>query len=76
MRTDGENKVPKGFSTTDVPLEFCLLQGEIAEAFGALRKGREVVGAELADVEGIGWGCYQTTDAALPLSAASWPGRR
>jgi hypothetical protein len=27
------NKVAKGFGTTDVPLEFCLLQGEIAEAF-------------------------------------------
>ena len=27
-----ENKVAKGFNTTDVPLEFCLLQGEIAAA--------------------------------------------
>ena len=26
-----QNKVAKGFSTTDVPLEFCLLQGEIAK---------------------------------------------
>jgi NTP pyrophosphatase (non-canonical NTP hydrolase) len=45
-----ENKVAKGFNTTDVPLEFCLLQGEIAEAFDAWRKGREDVGEELADV--------------------------
>jgi hypothetical protein len=45
-----QNKVAKGFNTTDVPLEFCLLQGEIAEAFDAWRKGREDVGAELADV--------------------------
>ena len=46
-----ENKVAKGFNTTDVPLEFCLLQGEIAEAFDAWRKGREKdVGEELADV--------------------------
>jgi NTP pyrophosphatase (non-canonical NTP hydrolase) len=45
-----ENKVAKGFNTTDVPLEFCLLQGEIAEAFDAWRKGRETVGEELADV--------------------------
>jgi NTP pyrophosphatase (non-canonical NTP hydrolase) len=44
------NKVAKGFNTTDVPLEFCLLQGEIAEAFDAWRKGREDVGEELADV--------------------------
>jgi NTP pyrophosphatase (non-canonical NTP hydrolase) len=33
-----------------VPLEFCLLQGELAEAFDACRKGREDVGEELADV--------------------------
>ena len=38
------------FNTTDVPLEFCLLQGEIAEAFGAWRKGRDDLGEELADV--------------------------
>jgi len=45
-----ENKVAKGFNTTDVPLEFCLLQGEVAEAFDAWRKGREDVGEELADI--------------------------
>jgi len=45
-----ENKVAKGFNTTNVPLEFCLLQGEMAEAFDAWRKGREDVGEELADV--------------------------
>jgi hypothetical protein len=45
-----ENKVTKGFNTTDVPLEFCLLQGEVAEAFDAWRKGRGSVGEELADV--------------------------
>jgi hypothetical protein len=41
--------IVKGFSTTDVPLEFCLLQGEIAEAFDAWRKGRQDLGEELAD---------------------------
>jgi NTP pyrophosphatase (non-canonical NTP hydrolase) len=45
-----ENKVVKNFNTTDVPLEFCLLQGEVAEAFDAWRKGRSDVGEELADV--------------------------
>jgi hypothetical protein len=45
-----DNKVAKGFNTTNVPLEFCLLQGEMAEAFDAWRKGREDVGEELADV--------------------------
>ena len=44
------NKVGKGFNTTDVPLEFCLLQGEMAEAFDAWRKGRADVAEELADV--------------------------
>jgi NTP pyrophosphatase (non-canonical NTP hydrolase) len=45
-----ENKVAKGFNTTDVPLEFCLLQGELAEAFDAWHQGREDAGEELADV--------------------------
>ena len=33
-----ENKVNKGFNTTNVELEFCLLYGEVAEAFDAYRK--------------------------------------
>jgi hypothetical protein len=33
-----------------VPLEFCLLSGEVAEAFDAWRKGRPDVAEELADV--------------------------
>jgi NTP pyrophosphatase (non-canonical NTP hydrolase) len=45
-----ENKAIKGFNTTDVPLEFCLLQGEVAEAFDAWRKRRGTLGEELADV--------------------------
>ncbi len=45
-----ENKIEKGFNVTDVPLEFCLLQGEVAEAFDAWRKGRGGTGEELADV--------------------------
>lgn len=44
------NKVAKGFNTTDVPLEFCYLSGEIAEAFDAWRKDLPTVGEELADV--------------------------
>ena len=35
-----ENKVAKGFDETEVPLEFCLLSGELAEVFDAWRKGR------------------------------------
>ncbi len=45
-----QNKVAKGFNTTDVPLDFCLLQGEMAEAFDAWRRDREDLGEELADV--------------------------
>jgi 8-oxo-dGTP diphosphatase len=44
------NKVDKGFNTTDTPLEFCLLQGELAEAFDAWRQDGPEVGKELADV--------------------------
>jgi NTP pyrophosphatase (non-canonical NTP hydrolase) len=45
-----ENKLAKGFNTTDIPLEFCLLSGEVAEAFDAWRKARPQVAEELADV--------------------------
>ena len=45
-----QNKVAKGFGTTDVPLEFCLLQAEMAEAFEAWHKGRDNLAEELADV--------------------------
>lgn len=44
------NKLAKGFNTTDVPLEFCYLQAEVAEAFDAWRKGHDDLGEELADV--------------------------
>ena len=33
-----ENKVNKGFNTTDVPKEFCNLYGEVGEADDAYRK--------------------------------------
>jgi NTP pyrophosphatase (non-canonical NTP hydrolase) len=39
----------QGFNTTDIPMEFCLLNGEVAEAFDAWRKGSREVGEELAD---------------------------
>jgi NTP pyrophosphatase (non-canonical NTP hydrolase) len=45
-----DNKITKGFNTTDVPLEFCLLQGEITEAFQAWRRRQDDLGEELADV--------------------------
>ncbi len=44
------NKMEKGFNVTNVELEFCYTQGELAEAFEAYRKRLPSVGEELADV--------------------------
>ena len=40
----------KGFNTTDIPKEFCLLYGEVAEAFDAWRKCKSDFAEELADI--------------------------
>lgn len=45
-----QNKVEKGFNITDVNMEFCLLYGEVAEAYDAWKKKENHVGEELADV--------------------------
>jgi NTP pyrophosphatase (non-canonical NTP hydrolase) len=45
-----KNKLNQGFNTTDVPLELCFLQGEVAEFFEAWRRRQADVGEELADV--------------------------
>ena len=44
-----QNKVAKGFNTTDIPLEFCLLQGKMAEAFDAWRKDATISGKKSSD---------------------------
>ena len=44
------NKVEKGFNITDVNKEFCLLYGEVAEAFDAYNKKKDDLGEELADI--------------------------
>lgn len=44
-----DNKLAKGFNTTDVPLEFALTHAELSEAFEAYRKHPEQLGSELAD---------------------------
>jgi hypothetical protein len=44
-----ENKLARRFNTTNIPVEFCLLQVEIAEAFHEWRKGGADIGEELAD---------------------------
>lgn len=45
-----ENKVAKGFNTTDVSFEFGLTYGELAEAFDAYKNKLPNIGEELADV--------------------------
>ena len=45
-----DNKVKKGFNTTDVYKEFCFLSGEVAEAFEAYHKKKDDLGSELADI--------------------------
>ncbi len=45
-----ENKLNKGFNTSDLNLEFCLLYGEVGEAYNAWRKKKEDLGEELADI--------------------------
>lgn len=44
-----DNKVTKGFNTTDVNLEFALAHGELSEAFDASRMQPDKLGEELAD---------------------------
>ncbi len=66
-----DNKVAKGFNLSDVPLEFCLLQGEIAEAFDAWRKGRVNVGEELADAAIYLLGIAQMTGVDLEEEVAA-----
>jgi NTP pyrophosphatase (non-canonical NTP hydrolase) len=60
-----ENKVAKNFNTTDVPLEFCLLQGEVSEAFDAWRKSLGNLGEELADIVIYALGLAQMTGIDL-----------
>lgn len=53
-----QNKLAKGFNTTDVPYEFCLLTAEVGEAIDAWRHG-DGVAAELADVALFAMGVAQ-----------------
>ena len=50
-----QNKVDKGFNTTDVNKEFCLLYGEVGEAYDAYRKGKDDLGEELAQCQEWGY---------------------
>lgn len=45
-----QNKINKGFNTTDIALEFCRAHEELSEAFSKHNKGQNGVAEELADV--------------------------
>lgn len=45
-----QNILDKGFNTTNVEGKFCLLYGEVAEAFDAYKKKKDDLVLELADV--------------------------
>ena len=44
------NKKRHGFDTSNIYREFCLLYGEVGEAFDAYRKKKNDLGEELADI--------------------------
>ena len=44
------NKVNKGFNTTNVEKEFCLLTSEVGEAYMAYLRNKNELGSELADI--------------------------
>lgn len=44
-----QNKINKGFNTTDVNKEFCLLYWEVSETYDAWRKKKDDLNEELAD---------------------------
>lgn len=45
-----QNKIDKGFNTTDIAVEFCRAHEELSEAFKKHHLGEDGVGEELADV--------------------------
>lgn len=45
-----DNKVNKNFNVTNVDMEFCLLYGEVGEAYEAYIKNKDDLDYELADI--------------------------
>ena len=45
-----QNKINHGWELGNIHWEFCLLYGEVAEAFDAYNKKKEDLGLELADI--------------------------
>ncbi|MCL2371339.1 hypothetical protein FWC63_01165 [Candidatus Saccharibacteria bacterium] len=65
-----QNKLDKGFNVTDVSMEFCLLHGELAEAYESFSRQRGNVGEELADVAIYLMGLSQMLDVDLEAEIA------
>jgi predicted house-cleaning noncanonical NTP pyrophosphatase (MazG superfamily) len=64
QRIARQDKQPKGFSATDIPLNFCLLNSELSEAFDAWRNGLEMTD-ELADIAILVLALAETVGADL-----------
>lgn len=45
-----QNKIEKGFNTTDVAMEFCRAHEELSEAYSKFSKNQDGVAEEFADV--------------------------
>lgn len=60
-----ENKVKHNFNTTNVEREFCLLYGEVGEAYEAWIKKHDNMPEELADVAIYLFGLAQMTGVDL-----------
>jgi NTP pyrophosphatase (non-canonical NTP hydrolase) len=65
-----ENKLTKGFNTTDVALEVALTSAEAGEAFAAWREGGSGLGGELADTAIFLVGIAQMTGHDLDAEVA------
>ena len=51
QKTIFQNKIAKGFNTTNIEKEFLMLYGEVSEAFDAYKKNnKEELAEELADI--------------------------
>ena len=62
-----ENKVKHHFNLTNIEQEFCLLYGEVGEAYDAWlkKKGKEELGSELADIAIYLYGLAELLDYDL-----------
>ena len=45
-----DNKLKKGFNTSNVEKEFCYLTSEVGEAYMAYLRNKDELGSELADI--------------------------